>query len=71
MVRSREDLTKFFSDETIDREIDRIKLAAIGDTVFSMEDWEIDDFVVSIFDLAQINYVVRTVNGTKLYIKTQ
>ena len=71
MLRSREDLTKFFSDEIIDKEIERVKRAAIGDTVFSCEDWEVDDFIVSVLSYANVNYVKRSTNGTKLYIKAQ
>ena len=70
MVRTREYLTKFFSDEIIDQEIDRVKRAEVGEFLFSMESWEIDDFVVSVLDLAGVAYKKVEINDMMKYIKT-
>ena len=69
MVRSREDLTKFFSDEVIDHEIDRVKKADDGDVMFFMETWENEDFVLSILNYAEVLYHKLTKNGLRYYIK--
>jgi len=71
MKRSREDLLKFFSEELIDHEIERVKNAQVGESVFFMESWEIDDWVVSILSFADVSYTVKDVGGIKHYIKTQ
>ena len=70
MVRTREYLSKFFSDEVIDQEIDRVNRAKVGDSLFSMESWEIDDFVVSILKFAKVNYDKKEIGGMIHYIKT-
>lgn len=69
MVRTREYLTKFFSDESIDQEIDRIKRADVGAPIFSMESWEIDDFIVSILALADVPYIKMERNKIITYYK--
>ena len=69
MVRSREDLTKFFSDEVINHEIDRVKKADDGDVLFFMETWENEDFVLSILSYAEVLYQKLTKNGLRYYIK--
>lgn len=69
MVRSREDLTKFFLDEVINHEIDRVKKADDGDVLFFMETWENEDFVLSILSYAEVLYQKLTKNGLRYYIK--
>ena len=70
MVRTREYLIKFFSDEVIDQEIDRVNRAEVGESLFAMESWEIDDWVVSILTLANVSYDKKEMNGMIHYIKT-
>ena len=70
MVRTREYLIKFFSDEVIDQEIDRVNRAEVGESLFAMESWEIDDWVVSILTLDNVSYDKKEMNGMIHYIKT-
>lgn len=70
MVRTREYLIKFFSDEIINQEIDRVTRAEVGESLFAMESWEIDDWVVSILTLADVSYDKKVMNGMIHYIKT-
>lgn len=69
MIRPREELTKFFTDEVINHEIDRVKKADDGDVLFFMETWENEDFVVSILSYAEVLYHKQTKNGLRYYIK--
>lgn len=69
MLRSREELTKFFTDEVINHEIDRVKKADDGDVLFFMETWENEDFVLSILSYAEVLYHKLTKNGLRYYIK--
>lgn len=69
MLRTREELSRFFSDELIDHEVKRVKEAKVGSTVFSMEVWEADDWVVSILELAEVCYHSFQENGMVIFIK--
>ncbi len=69
MVRTREELTKIFSDEVIDHEIERVKRANDGDVLFFMESWEVEDFVVSVLSYANLTYYKQNRNGMSYYIK--
>ena len=69
MVRTKEYLTKYFSKETIDREIDRVKRAENGKSLFEMQAWETDDYVVSILAYAGVSYEKKEINGMIHFIK--
>lgn len=69
MVRTREDLTKFFSDKTIDYEIERVKKAEEGEILYFMDTWENSDFVDSILSFAEISFSTDEENQTRYYIK--
>ncbi len=69
MVRSREYLNTYFSDEVIDQEIDRVSRTAVGESLFTMESWEIDDWVVSILSFANVSYEKKEIDGMIHYIK--
>ncbi len=69
MVRTREELTKFFSDEVIDHEIERVKNAKDGEILFFMESWEVEDFVVSVLSYANLTYYMENKDGMRYYIK--
>lgn len=69
MVRTREELTKFFSDEIIDHEVDRVKDAKEGEMLYFMDTWENSDFVDSILSYAEISFSTEEDNKTRYYIK--
>ena len=69
MVRSREDLNKFFSDEIIDHAIEDVRDAKDGDILFFMDRWENEDFVVSVLSYSGVDYFVSQDEDTRYYIK--
>ena len=69
MIRSREYLTKYFSEEMIDQEIERVQRAEIGESMFNMQAWETDDYVVSILAYAGVSYEKKEIDGMVHYIK--
>lgn len=69
MVRTREELLRFFSDELIDAEVNRVKAARVGSTVYTIETWENSDFVDSILSYASIKTHVVEVYGLAKFIK--
>ena len=71
MVRTREYLKQFYSDEHIDHEIERVKNAEFGKPVFNMFDKENDELIVSILDLAGVSYKRKKIQGMVFFIKVQ
>ena len=69
MVRTREELTKIFSEKVIDHEIERVKQADDGDILFQMDSWENPDFVDSILSYADVKYATEFDDGIVSYIK--
>jgi hypothetical protein len=53
----------------IDQEIERVQRAEIGESMFNMQAWETDDYVVSILAYAGVSYEKKEIDGMVHYIK--
>ena len=71
MVRTREYLRRFYSDETIDDEIEQVKSAKFGECVFYLLEGESDDYIMTVLALAGVSYEQEESDGMIFFYKVQ